>query len=552
LNSPADDPPDEFEPAVPLPADAFADDLRDAPARRDVVEAPLMRLRRWGAVAAAAAGLAGCMLGPDYHAPKVATPAQFAPPTLHPPGSAKAADPPPADLQGWWRALGDKELDSLVDRAIAANLDLELALTRLQEARTQEAVVLGTALPELSLAGAGGAGTGRDVTRGKLPPGIGSADNAHGLPRGIGSVVGFDAEWEVDIFGQYRREIEAVEADAQAAAEARNAVLIAVVADVARSYIDMRGLQTQLAVLRQNIVTASRTVDVARTRFSRGLTNELDVTLAETELATLQAQEAPMAAEISAAQFTIAVLLGRYPEEIVHELARPAMIPSLPPTIAPGLPLDLLRRRPDIREAERQLAANTYRVGVATAALFPHLALVSGVGYQSNNYSSLPGKGIWSAGPATYWPLLDFGTLDALADIADLQVHASLVQYKQDILLAVEEVDTAVASYAAQQDRLGRLGVALQAAQRSVTLASQRYDRGLTDFLYVLSAEEQEYSLEAQYALAQQQAGEQLVALYRALGGGWEHYQAIPPIRTPQPAVIAAFRRVLFPEDPEK
>jgi NodT family efflux transporter outer membrane factor (OMF) lipoprotein len=511
-----------------------------------------VRLTNWGVVAAAAAALSGCMLGPDYHAPQIATPAQFTAPALNPPAAAKPADPPPVDLQSWWRALGDKELDALIERAIASNLDLELALTRLQQARTQEAVVLGTALPELSLAGAGGDGSGRDLSRGRLPPGLSDADNSHGLPHGIGSVVGFDAEWEVDIFGQYRREIEAVKDDAEAAAEARNAVLIAVVSDVARSYIDLRGLQTQLAVLRQNIITARRTVDVAKTRFARGLTNELDVALAETELATLQAQEAPMAAQISAAQFAIAVLLGRYPEEIVAELTRPAMIPSLPPAIAPGLPLDLLRRRPDIREAERQLAANTARIGVATAALFPHLALSGGVGYQSNNYSSLPSKGIWSFGPSTYWPLLDFGTLDALVDVADLQTHASLVQYKQDILAAVQEVDTAITGYAAQQDRLNRLSAALEASQRSVTLASQRYDRGLTDFLYVLSAEEQEYSLEAQYAMAEQQAGEQLVALYRSLGGGWEHYQAVPPIRTPQPAVIAAFRRVLAPDDPTK
>ncbi len=512
-----------------------------------------MRLWNWGVVAAAAAGLAGCMLGPDYHPPEIATPAQFVPPTA-PAATAptKPADPPAVDLQAWWRALGDRELDSLIDRAVASNYDIEIALTRLQQARTEEAVVLGMALPEVSAVGAGGLGTGRDLTRGRLPPGMASADDAHGLAHGIGSVIGFDSEWELDIFGQYRREIEAVKDDAEAAAAARNAVLIAVVADVARAYVDMRGLQTQLAVLQQNIVTARRTVDVAKTRLERGLTNELDVALAQTELAALEAQEAPMAAQISAAQYTIAVLLGRYPEDIVAELVRPAMIPQLPAAIEAGLPLDLLRRRPDVAEAERRLAADTARIGVATAALFPHLALAGGVGYQSESHGSFPNKGIWSFGPATYWPLLDFGTLDALVDIADLQTHERLVQYKQDILYAVQEVDTAIVSYTAQQDRLSRLSDALAASQRSVTLSSQRYDRGLTDFLYVLSAEEQEYSLESQYAQAEQAAAEQFVALYRGLGGGWEHYQAIPPIRTPQPAIIAAFHRVLAPEDPTK
>ena len=269
-------------------------------------------------------------------------------------------------------------------------------------------------------------------------------------------------------------------------------------------------------------------------------------------MATLQAQEAPLAAQVSAAQFTIAVLLGRYPEDIVAELAKPAMVPQLPAAIAPGLPLDLLRRRPDVREAERQLASATARIGVATAALFPHLSLGAGVGYQAESHSQLPSTGIWNFGPGAYWPLLDFGTLDALVDIADLQTHERLVQYKQDVLFAVQEVDTAITGYTAQQDRLSRLSTALEASQRSVTLASQRYDRGLTDFLYVLSSEEQEYSLESQYALAEQQAGDQFVALYRGLGGGWEHYQAVPPIRAPQPALIAAFRRVLEPDDPAK
>jgi NodT family efflux transporter outer membrane factor (OMF) lipoprotein len=514
-------------------------------------------LRRHAAVALCAA-LGACTVGPDYHAPLISMPANFTAAATEPAPAVKPAaaktktDAPSAiKLETWWRALGDSELDTLIERAIASNLDIEVALTRLQEARTQEAVVLGTALPEVAASGGGGVGTGSDLSRGRTTPTLHSADNASGLKH-VASVVGFEAGWELDIFGMYRREIEAAKDDAQAAAAARNAVLISVVADVARAYVDLRGLQTQLAVLDRNIETARSTLTLMQTRFDRGLTNELDVTLAQRELATLEAQVAPLGAEISAARDTIAVLIGQFPVALARELAQPGMIPPLPATIEPGLPLDLLRRRPDITEAERQLAGATARIGVATANLFPHLAITGAVGYQSPRLSKLPSAGIWSAGPAAYWSVLDFGTLDALVDIADLQTHERLVQYKQSILLAVQQVDTAIAGYAGQQLRLGHLAEALAASQRAMTLASQRYERGLTDFLNVLDAERQEYDLETQYAVAQQAAAEDFVALYKGLGGGWESHQSIPPIRTPEPAIIAAFHRLLAPEDPAK
>jgi NodT family efflux transporter outer membrane factor (OMF) lipoprotein len=497
--------------------------------------------------------LAGCTVGPDYHPPETPMPAGFGAAAGVSPAAAKADDPPAIDPQAWWRSLGDPELDLLIERAIASSPDIEIALTRLQEARTEEAVVLGEALPEMQASGAAGVGTGSDLTRGLANPTLRSADNPAGLKH-LNWIVGFDAGWELDLFGQYRRELEAAGYDAQAAAAARNAVLIAIVADVARAYVDLRGLQTQLAVLGRNVDTAQRTFEVVQTRFERGLTNELDVTLARRELATLKAQVAPLDAQISAAQDTIAVLIGQFPEELGQDLSQPRMIPSLPPRIEPGLPLELLRRRPDIQEAERQLAGATARIGVATANLFPHFALSGAVGYQGQGLGVTPAKSmyIWSAGAGAYWSLLDFGTLDALVDIADLQTHEQLVRYKQAILFAVQQVDTAIADYAAQQERLANLSDALAASLRAVALASERYERGLTDFLNVLDAQRQEYDLEEQYAVAQQGAAEDFVALYKALGGGWEPYQTIPPIRVPQPAVIAAFHRLLAPEDTAK
>ncbi len=487
-----------------------------------------------------AGSLAACAVGPDYHEPELPAPASFA--------SATPASPskPEIDYTQWWRSLEDPHLDSLVGQAIKANPDVEIALTRLQQARTEEAVLIAAALPEVDAAAAAANGSGRDSTRGRVPSVLTSGDNAHELQH-IRQVAGFDTLWELDLFGRYRRAIEAGIYDAEAAAEARNLVLINVIADVVRAYLDLRGLQTSLAVLRQDVAAAEQSRDFLKIRFERGLTNELDLTLAEREVATLHAQIAPLAAAIDAAQYTIAALLGRYPEDMAEELANPAAIPALPERIQPGLPLDLIQRRPDIREAERQLAADTARIGVATANLFPQVSVGASIGVQSSRVANGHYAHLWSLGPSAYWPILDFGSLDALVDIADLQTHAQLIAYKQAILVAVRDVDTAVSAFSAQQDRVKNLEVALVASQRALTLATERYNRGLTDYLNVVDAERQEYALEASLVAAQQAAADQFVAVFKSLGGGWERYQEIPPVRLPHPALIAMFERLVNP-----
>jgi NodT family efflux transporter outer membrane factor (OMF) lipoprotein len=497
--------------------------------------------------------LAGCAVGPDYHEPRLKAPDAFVAASTAPASSATGNATPTIETAAWWRALNDAQLNSLIDRAIQANPSLEIALTRLQEARTFEVAITGLALPELEASAGAGRGTGSNLTRGRVSPPLNSATNTAGLHE-INYVGGFDAAWEIDLFGRYRRAIEAARYDTQAAAAARNVVLITVVADVTRAYVDMRGLQLQLAVLRQNIHTAQRSLELVQARFDRGIINELDVTLARRQLATFQSQVSPLASQITAAQYAIAVLVGQFPEDLAKELEKPGLVPQVPEKIDAGIPLDLIRRRPDIREAERQLAGATARIGVATANLFPRVAITAGAGGQGQGLGVTPvvNQSIWSAGVIATWPLLDFGTLDALVDVADLRTHALLVNYKQTVLRAVQEVDTAISGHAAQQDRLRNLGDALAASQRAVSLASQRYDRGLTDYLNVVDAQRQEYDLAAQYASAQMAAAEQFVALYKGLGGGWEKYQSVPPIRQPQPAVVAAFRRVLAPEDPQK
>ena len=465
------------------------------------------------------------------------------PPTVVAPNVASTT---PVDLSTWWRSLNDAELNSLVDRAVTSNLDVAIALDRLQQARSYEAVVIGHALPGVDASGAAGRGTGSDLTKGRAAQALRSANNGAGLQQ-INTIVGFDAVWELDLFGKFRREFQAVRAETDAARAARYDVLTSVIGNVVRAYIDLRGFQVRAGILHQASDVLRESLRIVNIRYERGITNELDVALASRELATLEGQIAPLEAEVKAAQYTLAVLLGEYPENMVTELSKADLIPTMPAPAAPGVPLDLLKRRPDIQQAERELAAATARIGVATANLFPDVTVSAAIGSQSQGWGTLPNvsKHIWSFGPGAIWPMLDFGALDAQVEVADFAAKASLANYRRTILDAVQQVDSSLDAYQAQEYRLAKLGDAVTSGQRAVDLATARYNRGLTDFLNVVDAERQFYDLQEQFAEAQVSQGEQFVRLYKSLGGGWQEYQGVPKIRAPQPAIVAAFRRVL-------
>ncbi len=503
--------------------------------------------RRFPIILGSVMTLSACAAGPSYRTPKADAPPQFTA-QVNPlnTSAANAAGATPVQLSTWWRSLNDAELDSLVDRAVQSNLDVEIALDRLQQARSYEAVVLGYALPEVDASGATGRGTGSDLTKGRAAQALRSADNGAGLQH-INTIAGFDAVWEIDLFGKFRREFQAVRAETAAARAARDDVLTSVIGNVVRAYVDLRGFQIRAGILQKASDVLRESLRIVNIRYERGITNELDAALATRELATLEGQIAPVEAEAKAAQYALAVLVGEYPENMVAELSKPDLIPTMPAAAAPGVPLDLLKRRPDIQQAERELAAATARIGVATANLFPDVTVSAAIGSQSQGSGSLPhvGKHIWSFGPGAIWPLLDFGALDAQVEVADFAAQASLAHYRKTILNAVAEVDSSLDGYAAQEDRMAKLTDAVTAGQRAVDLATARYDRGLTDFLNVVDAERQFYDLEEQYAEAQVSQGEQFVQLYKSLGGGWQEYRGVPKIRRPRPAIVAAFRNVL-------
>jgi NodT family efflux transporter outer membrane factor (OMF) lipoprotein len=265
----------------------------------------------------------------------------------------------------------------------------------------------------------------------------------------------------------------------------------------------------------------------------------------------LEAGQGPLRAQIEASQHAIAVLLGEYPETLAKELARKGPTPVLPRHVPVGIPADLLRRRPDIQQAERQLAAANADIGAAIANLFPDVVLTGSAGLQGGPRSSstlLPYTGIWSIGPALNAPFLDFGALDAQVKVADFRTQALLVGYREAIVQAVQQVDDADAAFHAQQERLADLDRALTAAHEATRIATERYDRGLTDFLNVLDAERQEYGLEESRVAARQVEAEALVGLFRALGGGWPLKQNLPEIPKPEPAVAAAVKYLMNPE----
>src|ERR1700727_1279857 len=477
-----------------------------------------MRVQRLACLVVCAGALAGCSLAPEYFAPDAALPVNFVTATT---GERLPSGGASHELWQWWRTLHDHQLNTLIERALQNNLDITIALARLQQARLQLVVIGSQALTELNGSVGGGVGTGTDETKGRASQTLRSADNATGL-KSINQIGGLDAEWEIDVFGKIARRVESQTYTAEALKEARDWVYVVIAADVSRLYFDLRARQDRLQILYRNIEASRKVLDLAQTRLDRGLTNELDVLLAKRQVETLQADVEPLKAQIAANAYAIAVLVGDYPENMSRRLQRPSTVPRLPARAPAGTPVDLLRRRPDIREAERLLAASLAGIGARTADLFPSVAITGGAGGQAGPRAGSTVPIIWiaSIGPTLEAPILDFGALDAKIEIADYRAHELAAVYKRSILTAIQQVDEGNAAYQAFPQSVRSLDLALEAAHQATRVATERYDRGLTDFLNVLDAERQQFTLAQQRAEVLRLAGDSFVALYKALGGG--------------------------------
>jgi len=357
-------------------------------------------------------------------------------------------------------------------------------------------------------------------------------------------VLGVDTAFEVDLFGDLRRAVQAVAADTAAAEEFRNQVVVTLLGDVARTYVEIRTLQLRVAIAEQAIDVQRRAADVAHQRYQRGITNELDSALADREVETTEANLAPMQARLIVAKRNLAVLLGDSPDDLFSELEARAPLPRPPAEIDTGLPVDLLRRRPDVRQAEAQLVAANARLGVATARLYPRIFLMAAAGFQGQGYNEDPhvSRGIWSVAPAFNWPLLDFGTVDATIQAQNQATRAQAANFRKVVLTAIADVDNDLTNYDAERRRLDSLGRAVSDGQRALDLATARYNRGIIDYLNVLDAQRSLFALQDQQAASEDFAVSDFVTVCQSLGGGWEGFAPPPPLKRPLPALLATIR----------
>lgn len=477
----------------------------------------MRRWRQWVGIAVTC-GLAGCNVGPLYQRPVVSLPESWS----EQPESGVVAQT--TDVVQWWSTFGDPILNSLIERAVIANLDLRIATARVREARALRSVTAADFWPSIDVAGsyfrsrrsenlATGASTGA------------GGQTSSSAREGDLFQANFDANWEIDLFGRVRHAVEAAEADIAAAEESRRDVLVTLLAELARNYVELRGFQRQLAVARSNIQTQQESVELTSARYQAGLISALDVTEAEAQLATTQSQLPTLESAGRQAIHRLGVLIGRPPETLLTELEPERAIPAAPLTVVVGLPSDLLRRRPDIRRAEREIAAATARVGVATADLFPRVSLTSNIlGLQSMDIAdlALASSRFWFVGPTVRWPLFDAGRIRATIEVQNAREAQTLAQYEQIVLLALEDVENALVAYAREQIRRASLAAAVDANRRAVELAQERYTKGLTDFLNVLDAQRSLYVSEDQLVQSDETVVANLIALYKAMGGGWE------------------------------
>jgi NodT family efflux transporter outer membrane factor (OMF) lipoprotein len=456
-----------------------------------------------------AAFLAGCNVGPDYHPPKTAAPAQWVSPQAGGQTNAPAAE------TAWWKSFHDAELDSLIVRAAQSNLNLRAALARVREARATARVVSANLGPTLDAAGS--------YTRERY-----SANGFPPFPSGVPLdadvyQAGFDAAWEVDVFGGARRAAQAARAEVAAAEFGRRNVLITVFAEVARHYVEARAFQRRLAVVNDNIKAQEEILALTRDRFAKGLTGELDVQQADALLAATRAQAPLFESGFRDAAYQLALLLGQPPGAALDELAGAAPIPAAPPAVPAGLPSDLLLRRPDVRQAERQLAAATARVGVAASDLYPKFSLTGGVGLQSISADDwfTAGSRYWSAGPMAQWRIFDTGRIRANVRVQNARVDQALAAYEQSMLAAFADVERALTAYAKEQIRRQSLAHSAQANEKAVALAGDLYRHGLADFQRVLESQRSLYQSQDALIESDRAVASDLIALYKALGGGW-------------------------------
>ncbi len=457
--------------------------------------------------------VAGCItVGPDYETPDTTVPDDWYT------AATKGLVDGDAPLQTWWTVLEDPILDGLVARAVEANLDLEFAVYRYQESLALRGVTASRRKPDVVLEGGPSRSEPSDVgVLGDLVPEGESleAQNLYDL-----SAV---ASWEIDLWGRIRRSVESADAAVGASLEVYRDVMVSLLSEVAATYVEVRTLQERIELAHANVEAQQDTLRLTRDRFRTGLVSALDVAQAESNLANTESLIPFLEINLEAALNRLDVLLGEAPGAVHVELGGPGAVPADPGGVTTTLPADLLRQRPDVRAAERTLASQHARIGVATADLYPSFSLSGLIGFQTTDLDDLGGGDAltWSVGLPVRWNLFTGGRVRSQIRVEEARTQQALVAYEQTVLLALEEVENAMVAYHRERVRRDKLDASADATQRSLALVLTQYRAGLTDFQNVLDTQRSLLSRQDEHANSRGLVIQNLIRLYRALGGGW-------------------------------
>ncbi len=506
---------------------------------------------------------AGCKVGPNFEIPQMNLPARWH--SGETAGTATlgndAATSTAVEMSRWWMALNDEQLNLLLRQAALDNLGLRVARSRVLQARSQRTIDAAALWPTLntsgsisrSLTGAGTTGSSSSFSSSSGSSGssgsttgtetgntAGASSGSSGSTSASGSSgssvsssasgaetnrfqAGFDARWELDLFGGNRRAVEAAEAEIASREEALNNTLVSLLGETAQEYVRVRSLQRQIEVTRANLAAQEKTLEITNIRFEAGLASTLDVSRAKAQAMATAALLPTLQANLREAMHRIGVLLGREPGALINDLARTGPIPLAPADVFAGVPSDLLRRRPDIRQAERQAAAATARIGVAVADLFPLFTITGSYGRRGIALGDLTNSSarFWSIGPGVTWPIFDAGRIRANIELQNERQQEALINYEQTVLNSFEDVENGLTNFTREQQRRDALSEAVAANQHAVELAQELYLQGLTDFLNVLEAQRSLYSTQLQLTQSEAAVTLNFIALYKALGGGW-------------------------------
>lgn len=451
--------------------------------------------------------LSGCAVGPEYAAPSMELPNQFQTQL------DEAIAGKQIELGEWWTVFDDDLLNAFIDRSLESNLDIHDALYRIQESRALRGVAGTYLLPSVDA-------TGSYSRTESSNRGAGSQLN----PRISNSYrLGIDASWEIDLWGRNRSMVDESQAQLEASIENGRDVLVAVMSEVALNYVEARTFQERLRLAYANVDLQEKTLQFTQSQFDANLVSKLDVSQARSNLESTRSTVPTLLAGLQMIEHRIAVLLGVFPGELRAELKAIAPIPTPPAQIMIGVPMDVIRQRADIRFAERLLAAQTARVGIATADLYPRLTLSGEIGFQAANSGDLLSSAARTGqfGPSLVWNLFDRKALYDQIKVEDARVSQSLVLYERTVLQAFEEIENAMVQFDQEQIRVEHLRLAVVDARVAVELSSDRYRQGLTDFQSVIDTQSRLFELEDLLARSQGDIATSLIRLYKSLGGGW-------------------------------